>query len=786
MGNKANLCKKVISSLSIPLGVGVLFFSACATPTTQQTVTEESETPIIESLSVRPSAEGTVVEIVNSRPAPYMAFKLIDPPRVIVDIPGKLGSGLQKTTKLDDENVREIRMEPGATQTLTTRMVVSLVRDVDYETVDQGPIITLTLTPREPFRVAEVSKIAEAPEPPQSDSAEPRIFFDPDETTGLNQILGVDYMMLDGGRSLLVVTTDKKATYEMQRKGPKMLELTLEESTIPPLLMRRLDSQFFEGAVDRIKASVMDSQVVLDVSLRDVVPFHVKQTLAGISVDFEATPVKPPVKTLRPVQVAETTPVRVAEMTQMRVDSPQETSTTDVPVPLASMQTLATTKTSTLTSGPTLQKAPKIYTGTPMSFDFVDAEVTNILRAINEMTDLNIISDPAIAGERINLSVDDVPWDQVLDIILLTNNLAERQIAPNIIMITTADKMASIEAEERRKEQVEAAKIDAERKRVIQEREKEKELAPLITEYIPMDFARVEDIKQHIVLSDRGTVSTDARTNTIIIKDIAESIEEAWEVVRQFDTPVKQIMIEARLVDAETNFGRDLGVEWTTNRMWQHDDGTNFGLDPTAYDSNSDMVLGGAVSSNAPQGWESNIGFTLARLTNQGLGTFSLDAYLAYAESEGTAKVISAPKVIASNGESATIARGTTFYLAAAENVEHKEVKAELSLEVTSTVSHNNFVTMEVSVKDETAGEARKSGKDLSTKLMVASGETIVIGGIYKEDRSEETSGIPVLKDIPVLGWAFKAKSKTVSKSELLIFITPTVLPPPAQTQGDR
>ncbi len=778
MGNKANFCKKAISSLSIPLGIGVLFFSACATPTTQQAVTEESETPIIESLRVRPSAEGTVVEIVNSKPTPYTAFKLIDPPRVIVDIPGELRSGLQKTTELDDENVREIRLEPSATQTLTTRMVVSLARDVDYEVVDQGPIITLTLTPSEPSRVAEVSKITEAPEPPQSDPAEPRIFFDPEETTSLNQILGVDFMMLDGGRSLLVVTTDKKTTYEMQRKGPKALELTLEESTIPPLLMRRLDSQYFEGAVDRVKASVMDSQVVLDISLRDVVPFHVKQTVAGISVDFEATPVKPPVKTLTPVQVAETTQVRAASL--------RERSTTDVPVPLASMQTLATTGTSTLTSGTTLQTAPKIYTGEPMTFELADAEVTNVLRMMNEVTELNIISDPDISGERVNLNVHNVPWDQVLDIILLSNSLAKRQIAPNILMITTAAKMSKIEAEERKKEQDAAEKIDAERRRVIKERENEKELAPLITEYIPMDFAMVDDIKQHIVLSDRGSISTDARTNTIIIKDIAESIEEAKEVVRQFDAPVKQIMIEARLVDAETNFGRDVGVEWTSTRLWQKDEGTNWGFDPTGYDSNNDLVLGGEVSSNAPQGWASNIGFSLARLTNQGLGTFSLDAYLAYAESEGTAKVISAPKVIASNGETATIARGTTFYLDAAENVEAKEVKAELSLEVTSTVSYNNFVTMEVTVKDETAGESRKSGKDLTTKLMVASGETIVIGGIYKEDRSEETSGIPVLKDIPVVGWAFKARSNTVSKSELLIFITPTVLPPPGKTQGGQ
>jgi type IV pilus assembly protein PilQ len=192
------------------------------------------------------------------------------------------------------------------------------------------------------------------------------------------------------------------------------------------------------------------------------------------------------------------------------------------------------------------------------------------------------------------------------------------------------------------------------------------------------------------------------------------------------------------------------------------------------------MVLGGSIATNAPSDWTSNMAFSIARLTNRGLGTLSLDAYLALAESEGKAKVMSNPKVIASNGENATINRGTTFYLQAAENVEPKEVVATLSLEVTPTVSYNDFVTMDVSVTDESqTGTSSKSGKDLTTKLMVKSGETAVIGGIYTEDSTENESGIPVLKDIPYLGNLFKSKRKTMSKGELLIFITPTVLAPP-------
>ena len=143
-------------------------------------------------------------------------------------------------------------------------------------------------------------------------------------------------------------------------------------------------------------------------------------------------------------------------------------------------------------------------------------------------------------------------------------------------------------------------------------------------------------------------------------------------------------------------------------------------------------------------------------------------------------KIISAPKVIASNGEAATINRGSTFYLPAAENVEPTPVEAKLTLEVTPTVSFNNFVTMDVSVLDEQRqGLDGKTGKDLKTKLMVKSGDTVVIGGIYTEDNENSNSGIPWVKDLPILGWLFKAEKKTLTNSELLIFLTPTVLPPP-------
>jgi type IV pilus assembly protein PilQ len=686
--------------------------------------------------------------------------------------------------------VREIRIEKGKTQTMTTRLVVALARAVDYDAVEQENRIRLTLTPKgTPPGTAQPSEAQTATGPQETDKtgvitpAEPRIFFKP-RPIGLNQVLGVDFTMLDAGRSLLVVTTDKKVPYHLERSGPKTLLLTLEKSTIPPLLMRRLDSRYFEGTVDRVKASLTDSQVALAILLREMVPFHVKQTESAISIDFGPTAIEPPEKRLMPLKVSE---AKVVQVVRAPAEGAPEEAPKVAPVqpPPTRAEAFGAPPVRETTYPSIARATGRRYKGEPMYLDFVNAEVTNILRLVNEVSEENIIWDPAIAGRKVSMVLKNVPWDQALELILVNNDLAKRRYPPNIIWITTKDKMMKIEADERKRQQEAEARIEAERKRKLEEQEKKKQLEPLITEFIPLDFANADEIKQHIVLSDRGTISTDARTNTIIIKDISENIEEAKKTVKQFDTPVKQIMIEARIVDAATNFTRELGVRWGipgtapgVNAQRRSTTGVAFGVptDATTYTTGMDSLVGGTFSSNAPTDWTPNLGFSIGYLTSSTLGAITINAEIALAETEGKAKIISAPKVIASNGESATIARGSTFYLEAAENVEPKEVTAQLSLEVTPTVSYNNFVTMEVTVKDEQEQFRGKTGKDLSTKLMIKSGETIVIGGIYTETSAEDESGIPYLRSVPLLGWLFKAKLETRDRTELLIFLTPTVV----------
>jgi len=423
--------------------------------------------------------------------------------------------------------------------------------------------------------------------------------------------------------------------------------------------------------------------------------------------------------------------------------------------------------------------------------DFVNADVTNILRLIGEVSNLNIVWGPEVKG-IVSMRLKDVPWDQALDLILDNNNLAKREQG-NVIWVTTKAAMAQIEAEERRKIQEFEAKVEAERKKIISEKEKEKELEPLLTEYIPVDFAKASEILPLLALSETGKsrggkLSTDSRTNTIILTDIASNVQIAKGIVKQFDTPVKQVMIEARIVDATDDFIRDLGIKWDqfqvqrrsdTTVPWTSMDGLNTNpSDPTAATFPAPGKLNSPTfTSNAPSDWAPNLGLVFSTLSGSGLTATVLNAKLALAESEGKTKIISAPKVIAMNGQAATISRGDSIIIPATENVASTTIDATLSLEVTPTVSYNNFITMDVKVTDDTAPtQFRIRKKALNTKLMVKSGDTVVIGGIYTENQGTDESGIPGLRRIPILGWLFKAQRLTNTKTELLIFLTPSVV----------
>jgi type IV pilus assembly protein PilQ len=282
----------------------------------------------------------------------------------------------------------------------------------------------------------------------------------------------------------------------------------------------------------------------------------------------------------------------------------------------------------------------------------------------------------------------------------------------------------------------------------------------------------------------------DSGTNMIIVNGVRSKVEKVKELIAKLDVPEKQVLIEARIVEAVTGFTRDLGVRWRSL------DGTRPGFKREWYNTGSNSWGGGEFSTNKPTGWSPTIGLALGWLTNGGLGIISLDASLALAESDNKVHIISAPKVMTINGGKAVISRGTVEYfpIVSRDTVDIKEIPALLSLEVTPTVSaDNSHITMLVEVEDNRRlpGEIRTVGesvfetppgraeKKITTNLMVRTGDTIVIGGIYQEERETTEAGVPWLKDVPLLGWLFKAERDDHLKVELLIFLTPTVVTTP-------
>jgi type IV pilus assembly protein PilQ len=761
----------------IYLAIGLLIMSGCTTLGMNTEASEKAKAPIVESLKITPSPDQTIIEIINTGTPAFSAYKLVDPPRVILDIRGERGGSLPLTTLVNSGNVKDITFEQSKTQAMTVRATVTLAGPFDYRVEAAGNAIRLTLMPEQKREATEASA-PEGREPMGSamGASDPRILVKDDPSA--IQVLGIDFKVLEQGNSRVIVTTDKKVRYEMDQKGLKDLVLRIHDARIPPILSRQMDTQYFDGVVDRIKATSDPStkDVSIGLKLREMVPFHVKQAGTAITIDFGSTSVKPPEKRIVPLQLAQ------ASAPEKKSEQPPASTMVKPPV-------------SRVISAlpPETPGAPKRYTGVPMTLDFVNADVTNILRLIGEVSNLNIVWGPEVKG-TVSMRLKDVPWDQALDLILENNNLGKKQVG-NVIWVTTKAQLAQSEAEERRRIEQYEAKLDAERKRAIQEREKQKEMEPMVTEYLPVDFAAASEIMPLISLSDQGKarggkITTDARTNTVIITDISSSVKKAKEVVKQFDTPVKQVMIEARIVDATNNFTRDLGIQWKNFQVQQRTDSsipfTTFAApgsvtpgSPGTYTTGGSLTSPGFSSVKPNDTWSPNLGLVFSNLSASGLTAAVLDAKLALSEVESTSKIISAPKVIALNGKPATISRGTSIIIPATENVASTTIDATLSLTVTPTVSYNNFISLDVNVTDDTAPSTTTiQKKAINTKMLVKSGDTVVIGGIYKETQSNDESGIPGLRQIPYLGWLFKAQEKNDQRTELLIFLTPTVLPP--------
>ena len=423
------------------------------------------------------------------------------------------------------------------------------------------------------------------------------------------------------------------------------------------------------------------------------------------------------------------------------------------------------------------------FRGEKLSLNFQDIEIRSVLQLLADFTDLNLVASDTVAG-RITLRLKKVPWDQALEIIMKTKGLDKRLVG-NVLMVAPA-------AELQAREQLE-----------LESRQQIRELAPLQTEFIEVKYASASEIYRLFkgaegddgvegVISNRGSVIVDERTNSIIITDTTDRINEFRQVLDRLDVPVRQVLIEARIVTAASSFGESLGVRWGALGFQNYDDGETF-----AHFGGSLTTLGELKDFQSSEDAAFNYSTEDNLIVDLGAGgaatTFAfgvvgedylLDMELSALETEGRGEVIARPKVITADKQSASIASGDQIpYQEASSSgaTATQFVDAVLGLTVTPRITPDDRIIMDLEVNQDSIGAVFNGvpsirTNSIQTQVLVNNGETVVLGGVFQTVVSEGITKTPLLGDLPWVGNLFRQKSKSDDKQELLIFITPRLI----------
>ncbi|KAA1162856.1 MULTISPECIES: type IV pilus secretin PilQ [Pseudoalteromonas] len=414
------------------------------------------------------------------------------------------------------------------------------------------------------------------------------------------------------------------------------------------------------------------------------------------------------------------------------------------------------------------------YQGRPMTLNFQDISVRAALQIIAGYNDFNLVTSDSVTG-NITLRLDGVPWDQALDVVLRIKGL-DKRMDGSILMVAPAEELAAREAKDlKAKQQVE-------------------DLEPLYSEYIRLNYAKAENFADLLktdtnsIITARGSVSVDQRTNTLLVKDTVKSIENIRRMIETLDIPVQQVVIESRMVTVRDNVTEDLGVRWGFS-----DQGSSVGISGSL--EGAEGIYNATSTSNAPSISDrlnvnlpitnpaASIGLHIAKLAN---GTL-IDLELSALEEENKGEIIASPRIIAANQQKARIEQGTEIpYTESASSgattVSFK--KAVLSLEVTPHITPDNKVILDLIITQDTRGDTVQTGtgeavsidtQEIQTQVLVENGQTVVLGGIFQQQIINTTSKVPILGDIPYVGRLFKTTSEFNEKRELLIFVTPKI-----------
>lgn len=647
----------------------------------------------------------------------HMSGDTPEPGSFTIDNPARIALDLPGTT--NNLRVKNINVGVGLARNITaveaggrTRVVINLARLTPYQAQRQGSNIVVSLGG------AAVSKAG------GENSAKGG--FKPEGAAG-NTIEDVTFRRGENGEGRVVITVSNPNTaMDMMRRGDQVI-VTLQDVKLPEKLERRLDVMDFGTPVRTVDSFTHGNDVRVVVTGTGVFEHLGYQSDNHITLDVK--------KYVKPKE-------EIAK------------------------------------------KKKEEYTGERLSLNFQNIEVRAVLQLIADFTGINMVTSDSVSG-NVTLRLKNVPWDQALDIILKTKGLDKRQRG-NVMLIAPAAELAAQE------------KLDLEsQKQVV-------ELAPIISETIQVNYAKASELaailkaKGNSLLSERGNVTVDERTNKLLVQDTAKNIDAVVALVEELDVPVRQVLIESRVVLATSNYQKEIGVRFGVSSEGSSGS-TRYGTSGTAATAEAVSDDAGAttfagVSPRALNvdlpvvGAAGQIGLAIAKMP---FGTI-LDLELSASEAEGQTEIVSSPKVITSNQHKAKILQGQEIpYLQAsssgAASIAFKE--AVLKLEVTPQITPDDRVNLDLLVTKDSADYAHAivipglgasappiNKQEVTTRILVDNGETIVLGGVYERSNSNQITRVPFLGDLPLIGFLFRNKSLSDDKSELLIFVTPKIV----------
>ncbi len=794
----------------------------------------------IQNITINEIDDSTEIIISGATPPVYTVFKLIEPLRLVVDM-GNTSKGLAESSYevnngvINVINVSESGEETGS---LFTRIEIGLDKPMKYETVVSGNDLNVRISKTEP---APEEEQAEAPPeeaggvfleegaPVEAGMPEEMVPGSPGEVTLPEEEIGIEKAPPVAEAPAEVTPAPEEAVApaeELQIAPEEVQPVEVAPTPIPapaPVPTAEAKASKILDIKPTAKDEVTEIVFVGNAPIGDYNAFKLSNParlvidIWGVGNLYPSNQVEINSKQISRLRIgqhpdkirfvidsADQAEVPSYELRRegnkliATLGTPGELVTVQMPQPEkvapGKVITLGEREVSPVEVSPEALGYKKRYRGRKISLDFKDADIHNILRLIADVSGKNVIAGEDVKG-KVTIRMLNVPWDQALDVILESLNLGKVSF-DNIIRVAPAEKL--------RKEQEE----------LLKHRAAVEETKELVTKIFSVNYASADEMVEQVkgLLSKRGSIQVDKRTNTIIVKDILENVQLAINLIKKLDTPTPQVLIEARIVEATTRFTKEVGVQWgggyamsaaygnPTGLFFPNSIGISGGQAPAGgiiAPGGTSGTTGGSIE-NAPvvpnfavnlpaaagPGSGGAVSFLFGSLNNAAM----LDLRLSALEATGEGRIISSPRITTLDNKQAVIKQGISipYETVSQQGTQTQFIDATLSLTVTPHITADRSIIMKIKAEknapDTTirsaGGTPSISKKEATTEVLVNDGETAVIGGIMQLNKSESVAGVPWFMKIPIIGWFFKKKSNVEENTELIVFITPRIVTP--------